>query len=71
MKRNLILTGIIIIGGLFSAYNFASLENEAGEAEIKELVEGAPKNVKEGVDKAEAESIKTALEAAGADVELK
>ena len=41
MKRNLILTGIIIIGGLFSAYNFASLENEAGEAEIKELVEGA------------------------------
>jgi hypothetical protein len=41
MKRNLILTGIIIIGGLFSAYNFASLENEAGEAEIKELVESA------------------------------
>ena len=37
----------------------------------KELVDKAPGPVKEGVPKAEAESIKAALEAAGADVELK
>ena len=41
MKRNLILAGIIIIGGLFSAYNFTSLENEGGETEIKELIEAS------------------------------
>src|SRR6202050_647857 len=37
----------------------------------KDLVEGAPKPVKEGVNKAEAEEIKKKLEAAGAKVELK
>ncbi|MFV0431765.1 MAG: 50S ribosomal protein L7/L12 [Alphaproteobacteria bacterium] len=42
-----------------------------GLKEAKELVEGAPKAVKEGVDKAEAEEIKTKLEAAGATVEVK
>lgn len=42
-----------------------------GLKEAKELVEGAPKAVKEGVAKAEAEEIKTKLEAAGATVELK
>ncbi|MFZ8934064.1 MAG: 50S ribosomal protein L7/L12 [Bacteriovoracaceae bacterium] len=42
-----------------------------GLKEAKELVEGAPKPVKEGVDKAEAEEIKKKLEAAGAKVELK
>jgi large subunit ribosomal protein L7/L12 len=42
-----------------------------GLKEAKDLVEGAPKNVKEGVDKAEAEDIKKKLEAAGAKVELK
>lgn len=42
-----------------------------GLKEAKELVDGAPAVIKEGVDKAEAESIKTALEAAGAEVELK
>jgi len=42
-----------------------------GLKEAKELVDGAPTNVKEGVSKDEAESIKTALEAAGASVELK
>jgi len=42
-----------------------------GLKEAKELVDGAPAPVKEGVSKEEAESIKTALEAAGADVELK
>lgn len=42
-----------------------------GLKEAKDLVEGAPKNVKEGVEKAEAEEIKKKLEAAGAKVELK
>ena len=42
-----------------------------GLKEAKDLVEGAPKAVKEGVNKAEAEEIKKKLEAAGAKVELK
>jgi len=42
-----------------------------GLKEAKDLVDGAPKPVKEGVNKAEAESLKAKLEAAGAKVELK
>jgi large subunit ribosomal protein L7/L12 len=42
-----------------------------GLKEAKELVEGAPKAVKEGAAKAEAEDIKKQLEEAGAEVELK
>ena len=42
-----------------------------GLKEAKDLVEGAPKNVKENAPKAEAEEIKKKLEAAGAQVELK
>lgn len=42
-----------------------------GLKEAKDLVEGAPKAVKEGVTKDEAEDIKAKLEAAGATVELK
>lgn len=42
-----------------------------GLKEAKDLVEGAPKTVKEGVNKEEAENIKKVLEAAGAKVELK
>jgi large subunit ribosomal protein L7/L12 len=42
-----------------------------GLKEAKDLVEGAPKPVKEGASKAEAEDIKKKLEAAGAKVELK
>jgi len=42
-----------------------------GLKEAKDLTEGAPVTVKEGVDKAEAESIKTQLEEAGAQVEVK
>ena len=42
-----------------------------GLKESKELVEGAPKAIKEGVAKAEAEESKAKLEAAGATVELK
>ena len=39
--------------------------------DAKALVDGAPKAVKEGISKEEAESIKSALEEAGAEVELK
>ncbi|MEP3225029.1 MAG: 50S ribosomal protein L7/L12 [Parasphingorhabdus sp.] len=42
-----------------------------GLTDAKALVEGAPKAVKEGVNKAEAEEIKTKIEAAGGTVELK
>src|SRR6478672_11199757 len=42
-----------------------------GLKEAKDLVEGAPKPVKEGVNKEEAEKMKKQLEAAGATVELK
>ena len=41
-----------------------------GLKEAKDLVDGAPKPVKEGVDKATAEEIKTKLTEAGADVEV-
>ena len=42
-----------------------------GLKEAKDLVEGAPKALKEGVSKDEAEKIKAALEAAGAKIEVK
>ena len=42
-----------------------------GLKEAKDMVEGAPKTLKEGVKKEEAEEMKTKLEAAGAKVELK
>jgi large subunit ribosomal protein L7/L12 len=42
-----------------------------GLKEAKELVDGAPKPIKEGVAKDEAESLKKQLEEAGAEVELK
>ena len=42
-----------------------------GLKEAKELVDGAPKPIKEGVDKDEAEKLKKELEEAGATVELK
>jgi len=42
-----------------------------GLKEAKELVDGAPKPVKEGVSKADAEAAKAALEEAGASVEVK
>ena len=44
---------------------------QLGLKEAKDLVEGAPKEVKTGVNKKEAEEIKKKLEAAGAKVELK
>ena len=42
-----------------------------GLKEAKDLVDGAPGNIKEGVTKAEAEGLKKSLEEAGAEVELK
>ncbi|MDZ4661799.1 MAG: 50S ribosomal protein L7/L12 [Pseudomonadota bacterium] len=42
-----------------------------GLKEAKDLVDGAPKNVKEGVNKEESQKMKAALEKAGAKVELK
>ena len=42
-----------------------------GLKEAKDLVEGAPKPVKEGIPKAEADEIKSKLEASGAIVEIK
>ncbi len=42
-----------------------------GLKEAKELVDGAPSNIKEGLPKAEAEGLKKQLEEAGAEVELK
>lgn len=44
---------------------------QLGLTDAKALVEGAPKAVKEGVNKAEAEEIKAKIEAAGGTVELK
>ncbi|MDA9952111.1 MAG: 50S ribosomal protein L7/L12 [Chitinophagales bacterium] len=42
-----------------------------GLKEAKDMVDGAPTNIKEGVSKEEAESIKAQLDEAGADVEIK
>ena len=42
-----------------------------GLKEAKDLVDGAPSNIKEGIEKAEAEAIKTQLEEVGAQVVLK
>ena len=42
-----------------------------GLKEAKDLVDGAPKNVKEGINKDDAEKLKKELEEAGAKVELK
>lgn len=42
-----------------------------GLKEAKELVDGAPSNVKEGCEKGEAETLKSQLEEVGAEVELK
>lgn len=42
-----------------------------GLKEAKELVDGAPSTVKEGIEKAEAEELKKKIEAAGAKVEIK
>ena len=48
-----------------------SVRSDLGLKEAKDLVEGAPKTLKEGVSKADAEEMKKKLEAEGAKVEIK
>jgi large subunit ribosomal protein L7/L12 len=48
-----------------------SVRPDLGLKEAKDLVEGAPQNIKENVSKQEAEDIKTKLEAAGASIQVK
>jgi large subunit ribosomal protein L7/L12 len=48
-----------------------SVRPDLGLKEAKDLVEGAPQNIKENVSKQEADDIKTKLEAAGATVQVK
>ena len=60
--------------GVCFGFQLATIEfarSVLGLKEAKDLVEGAPKEVKSGVNKKEAEEIKAKLEAAGAKVELK
>ena len=61
-------------GGAAEKSTYNVVLTNAGQAKvavIKDLVDGAPKAIKEGVSKEEAESIKAQLEEAGAEVELK
>ena len=58
-------------GGKLGVVKVVKTITGLGLKEAKELVDGAPKPVKEGVSKEEAESIKAQLEEAGAEVELK
>src|ERR1700758_2928274 len=48
-----------------------SVRPDLGLKEAKDLVEGAPQNIKENISKQEAEDIKSKLEAAGASVQVK
>lgn len=65
---------VILADGGASKINVIKVVREItnlGLKEAKDLVEGAPKSIKEGVSKAEAEDIKKKLEGAGAKVEVK
>ena len=57
--------------GVSAAAPVAVMAGGVGLKEAKDLVEGAPKNVKEGVNKDDAAKIKDQLEKAGAKVEIK
>ena len=74
-SASFLLTPVLTSFGAPSTKSLASLRpravTELGLKEAKDLVEGAPKEVKSGVNKKEAEEIKAKLEAAGAKVELK
>jgi len=64
---------VILKGAGASKLNVVKLVKDLtglGLKEAKELVDGAPKNLKEGVSKAEAEDIANKLKEAGADVEI-
>ena len=65
---------VILTGAGASKLNVIKVVREItglGLKDAKDLVEGAPKTVKEGVSKDEAESVKKTLEEAGAEVEVK
>lgn len=65
---------VILVSGGASKLNVVKVVKDLtglGLKEAKDLVDGAPKAVKEGIAKEEAESIKKALEEAGAKVEVK
>jgi large subunit ribosomal protein L7/L12 len=65
---------VILADGGASKINVIKAVREAtglGLKEAKDLVDGAPKPVKEGISKADAEALKKKLEEAGAKVELK
>ena len=66
---------VVLVSGGDKKINVIKVVREVvsglGLKEAKELVEGAPKPIKEGVAKAEAEEIKKKFEEAGATVELK
>jgi large subunit ribosomal protein L7/L12 len=67
----------VVLAGLSAADKKVSVIKEVraitglGLKEAKEMVEGAPKTLKEGVNKQEADEMKKKLEAAGATVEVK
>lgn len=65
---------VVLVDGGAQKINVIKAVREStglGLKESKDLVDGAPKNVKEGIPREEGEKIKKALEAAGAKVELK
>jgi large subunit ribosomal protein L7/L12 len=65
---------VILVSGGASKLNVVKIVKELtglGLKEAKDLVDGAPKAIKEGVAKAEAEEIATKLKDAGAEVEVK
>ena len=64
---------VVLKSGGASKLNVVKIVKELtglGLKEAKELVDGAPKNIKEGISKAEAEEVKNKLTEAGADVEI-
>lgn len=64
---------IVLKGAGASKLNVVKIVKELtglGLKEAKDLVDGAPKNIKEGISKAEAEEIMNKLKEAGADVEI-
>ena len=73
MQPNLIFNVVLIEAGpnKISVIKEVRAITGLGLKEAKDLVEAAPKPVKEGASKTEAEDIKKKLEAAGAKVELK
>jgi large subunit ribosomal protein L7/L12 len=65
---------VILLSGGASKLNVVKIVKDLtglGLKEAKELVDGAPKAVKEGIDKASAEEILAKLKEAGADAEIK